>query len=425
MLSDRVLLLVFQLTLFASIKRVYGLESLGQWATLSNIAQLLLSFFLLGIDVVVVKRIIDHPQDASKEIGSTLLIQSIGIFIFSIVMYGIVEAYYSYISNAYILLLIIIISNAFSLFAKVIFLHYSALVESRYRAFTIIMSAAISYIFLWVCIMNEWYIYYSLAFYYIVQSCIALFIYAFLFKQAVKWRADKKVIKYYLSIGSKLLVSTVSVSLFAQCDVILIEKISGATDAGAYSAALRISAIWFMCAGIIANAFFPKIVQLSHKHNAGSFEFLEWMCGVIVIISCLVALLTSIFAPYIMSIIYGEGMLLSAQILIIHIWTGIFIFLGAFSSKWLYATNQIKFDIYKTLFAAVINVFFNLLIIPSSGAKGAAFVSLFTYFIANFLFFFFVKELRSMFMLQLKSFAYILKPAKLFSDYKKVKCLFQ
>ncbi|HIB6695978.1 TPA: hypothetical protein ACWXKB_005554, partial [Escherichia coli] len=69
LLSDRVFMLVFQLSLFASIKRIYGLDILGSWATIMNISQILLSLFLFGIDIVVVKRIVENPSSTGTEIG--------------------------------------------------------------------------------------------------------------------------------------------------------------------------------------------------------------------------------------------------------------------------------------------------------------------------------------------------------------------
>lgn len=70
---------------------------------------------------------------------------------------------------------------------------------------------------------------------------------------------DRNTVKIYFSLGMKLIISTVSVSLFAQCDVLLLEHLVGTNETGAFSAALRISAIWFMCAGIIGNAFSQKL----------------------------------------------------------------------------------------------------------------------------------------------------------------------
>ena len=167
LLSDRVFMLVFQLSLFSAIKRLYGLDTLGEWATITNLSQLLLSFFLLGIDVIVVKRIVEDPNKAGNEIGSALFLQFLGIVAYTLSMIAIVYFAYSHMEYAIFFLSIILISNLLSLFSKVIYFHYSALVESKYRAFTIILSITLSYIYLWMCIYFEWYVFYDYLLFYV------------------------------------------------------------------------------------------------------------------------------------------------------------------------------------------------------------------------------------------------------------------
>lgn len=425
LLSDRVFMMVFQLSLYASIKRLYGLEILGEWATLNNISQLLLSVFLFGIDVVVIKKIIDNPSEAGKEIGSAILLQFLGLLIYTLLFLVIVLTFYGSISFSIKFALILVSANFLSLFAKFIFFHYSALVESKFRAITILTSVAISYGYLWFCIYNNFFIFYSYVFFYFIQALISVYVYIKYFPGATKWYADITISKYYFQVGLKLIISTVSVSLFTQCDVILLEYFAGAKETGAFSAALRLSAIWFMMGGLIANAFFPKIVELERISQTASFIFLKWISGIVCAMSIYAALISSVLSNFIMKTLYGDGMELSAQIFSIHMWCGVFIFLGSFSSKWLFSKEYINFEVQKTLLAALLNICLNLIVIPKYGATGAAIVSLFSYFVANLLFFACVKKTRPIFHIQIRSFKYIVLPWLLIKDYRKVRCQFQ
>lgn len=425
MLSDRVLVLIFQLLLFSLIKNTYGLETLGGWSVITNVSQLLLSFFLLGIDIVIVKRVIEDPTSTGKELGTALAIQLVGILLYTITLLSTTHLFYSNIKSAYFFAFILIFSNFFNVFSKIIYIHYSALVESKFRAITIILSSVSSYVFLYISIKLSFSIFYSYLFFYLYQSILAIIIYKLYFKKNSSWSFNFHTSKYYFFTGLKLTISSISVSLFAQSDIIILEKMTTPMDAGSYSAALRISTIWFMCAGIIANAFFPKIVELVHKNNQSLYIFFEWICSITVSLAFYVALVTSLLSPFIINTIYGSNMDLSTQILAIHIWAGIFIFLGSFSSKWLYANNMINIDIYKTVSAAVFNVIFNIIFIPLYGAIGAAYISVLSYFIANMLFFIFIKRTRQLLYLQLKSIFYILTPWILIRKYPRIKCLFQ
>ncbi|MEM8325903.1 hypothetical protein Q4S25_21890, partial [Morganella morganii] len=126
MLSDRVLVLIFQLLLFSLIKNTYGLETLGGWSVITNVSQLLLSFFLLGIDIVIVKRVIEDPASTGKELGTALAIQLIGILLYTITLLSTTHLFYSNIKNAYFFAFILIFSNFFNVFSKIIYIHYSA-----------------------------------------------------------------------------------------------------------------------------------------------------------------------------------------------------------------------------------------------------------------------------------------------------------
>lgn len=423
MLSDRVLMLLFQLTLFSSIKRVYGIDILGGWATINNLSQILISFFMLGIDIIVVKKIVESPHNAGKEIGSALAIQIFGVFLYSCVLYFIVENFYSNIENAGTYVCIFILANFFSIFAKSIYFHYIALVESKYRAISIILSIILAFMFLFYSLLfNREALFFTYAVYYIIQAFISVFVYVVYFKKKSKWKVNAYLAKDYLFIGLKLVVSTVSVSIFAQADTLMLEKLSGVAEAGAFSAALRVSTIWFFCAGIIANAFFPIIVKLKNKES--NLFLIRWMISITTSITIVVSIVVSFISTYIMSFLYGDGMALSANILTIHIWSSVFIFMGAFSSKWLYAKNDINIDIYKTISAAILNVILNYFIIPSYGAVGAAYVSMLSYVFANLVFFYFVKRTRIMFWLQIEAILGGFNPAKLIREYKDVKCLF-
>jgi len=71
--------------------------------------------------------------------------------------------------------------------------------------------------------------------------------------------------------------------------------------------------------------------------------------------------------------------------LMIHIWAGVFVFLGIASSKWLIVENlQIYFTI-NTAIGVVINVVLNYILIRKFGVEGSAWATLISQFIAAYL----------------------------------------
>ena len=74
---------------------------------------------------------------------------------------------------------------------------------------------------------------------------------------------------------------------------------------------------------------------------------------------------TAILSPFskiIILTLYGEKYAEAANVLIIHIWTCLFVFLGIASSTWYAAENLQKFILPNTIAGAVVNIFLNMYI---------------------------------------------------------------
>lgn len=425
MLSDRVLMLAFQLYVFSSIKRNFGTEVLGGWATINNLSQILISLFMLGIDIVVIKRIVEDKSAAGKEMGSAITIQVAGAIFYSVILLFIIKLFYNNIQFVWLYYSVFVIANLLSIFAKSIFWHYSALLEARLRAITIITSIILS--FATVVLINQYkpqVIFLSFAVYYFLQLIISMFIYYFVFSEKARWSISRECINVYLRSGSKLIISTLSVAIFVQADTLMLEKLSGLHEVGIFNAALRISTIWFFVAGIVSTAFFPKIVD-AKKNSSESLFLMKWMTGSLLIATLIISVLVTIFGKYIVWFLYGKDMDQAIIVLSIHIWSSIFVFMGAFSSKWLFANNEINIEVTKTVIAALFNVIANYFFIPYYGAIGASIVSMFAYFIANILVLALLKKTRIIILEQLKSFVYVIHPLKYYRDCRKAICLFR
>jgi O-antigen/teichoic acid export membrane protein len=74
----------------------------------------------------------------------------------------------------------------------------------------------------------------------------------------------------------------------------------------------------------------------------------------------------------------------AAPVLSVHIWSGVFVFLGAASGQYLIAENYNKLTFVRTGFGAIVNILLNLLLIPKMGMMGAAIATLAAYASATF-----------------------------------------
>jgi PST family polysaccharide transporter len=106
---------------------------------------------------------------------------------------------------------------------------------------------------------------------------------------------------------------------------------------------------------------------------------------------------------------YGEA----GDILAIHVWATVFVFLGVAGGNWFLAENKQLFSLHRTALGAVTNIFLNMLLIPMMGMVGAAWSTLISYALAAMLSDAIHRPTRNMFVMKVKSF-------DLFSSYKRL-----
>ena len=115
-----------------------------------------------------------------------------------------------------------------------------------------------------------------------------------------------------------------------------------------------------------------------------------------------IALPTTFLADWVTLLLYGENYSQTGGVLAIHIWAGIFVFLGVASGKWLLAENYVKKSFCRTAFGAIVNLILNLYLIPRYGLKGAAYATFAAQFSASFLYDFFDPDTRISFYMKCK-----------------------
>ncbi len=68
----------------------------------------------------------------------------------------------------------------------------------------------------------------------------------------------------------------------------------------------------------------------------------------------------------------------------VHIWSGVFVFMGSASSQYLLAEGYTMISFYRTAAGAVVNILLNIWLIPLYGGLGASIATLIAYFVATF-----------------------------------------
>jgi PST family polysaccharide transporter len=195
-----------------------------------------------------------------------------------------------------------------------------------------------------------------------------------------------------MSRGRKLLteswpmvVASVLVMVYMRTDQILLGYFLGARAVGYYSAAVRLSEIWYMIPAIICSTVMPKLLTLLDTDKVLYYRGLQHLYNYFVLVSVGLALVTIPASHWLIRLVYGGAYLPAAAILNVHVWTGVFVFIGVLGGQQLIHEKLIAIEMQRALMGAVVNLVLNLLLIRRFGVVGSAVATLVAQATASYL----------------------------------------
>lgn len=188
-----------------------------------------------------------------------------------------------------------------------------------------------------------------------------------------------------LGHASPLFLRTAAIAFYMRIDQIMLSHFFGKAAVGIYSSAVRLAELWIFLPVAIMTALVPTlagsyVVDLDryHRHLKQAMRFLVYS-------TVGFALAMTLFAPSIVSMVYGANYQASVDILRVYIWSSVFGTLGLATSAWFVNAGLTRYAFYQALIGLACSVGLNLMLIPATGAMGAAFAYLITQIMVNWL----------------------------------------
>jgi len=213
-----------------------------------------------------------------------------------------------------------------------------------------------------------------------------------------------------------LLLSGIAIVIYMKIDQIMLGQMVGDEAVGIYSAAVRISEVWYFIPMMIVASVFPAILEAKKRSEELYCQRLQRLYDLMVWLSIGVALPMTFLSTPIVVLLFGEAYAASGTVLAIHIWAAVFVFLGVASSKWFLAENRQILSLQRTMLGALVNVILNILLIPAYGPVGAAIATVAAQFSVGVIFDALQKETRQMFVMKILA----LNPLRLMQEVKRV-----
>jgi PST family polysaccharide transporter len=197
-----------------------------------------------------------------------------------------------------------------------------------------------------------------------------------------------------------LLLSGMAVMIYMRIDQVMLGQMVSDESVGIYSAAVRISEVWYFIPMTIVASVFPSIIEAKVCSEAQYYQRLQRLYDIMVLFSVSIALPMTFLSSAIVVQLFGKAYIESGPILAILIWASVFVFLGVASGKWFLTENRQILSFQRTALGMIVNVILNLLLIPRFGAVGAAIATVVSYTIAAFFADLLQNETRRMFYMK-------------------------
>lgn len=174
--------------------------------------------------------------------------------------------------------------------------------------------------------------------------------------------------------------------IYGHMDRIMIKHLLNSNgQVGFYSAALAIcSIIGFIPIAILDSAR-PLIVEAKNESEEKYYKKFEMLLFGIIWICVLYSVFIMIFAKPIVYLLYGDAYKPAVMCLRISVWYTAFSYLGNAKDLWLVCENKKNYVMIFYIIGTVCNLVMNFIFIPLCGINGAAFATLMTQIITNFI----------------------------------------
>jgi len=356
------------------IARYLGPEQFG----LLNYALAFVTLFTavasLGLNSIVVRDLVQDPANADTTMGTSFVLSVLGGF--SAFCLSLLAISYARPDDELAKFIVVLLSLLMVFKATdVVRYWFESQVQSKYvvwmenSAFLAISTVKIGLIvveapliaFVWAMFVES-----------LIVAVGLLGIYAWKGGKLTAWRFRFARTKVLLKDSWPLILSGLAIMVYMRIDQIMLGQMLKDESVGIYSAAVRISEVWYFIPMAIAASVFPSIIEAKKQGEVLYYQRLQKLYNLMVVLALAVAIPMTFLSELVVTLLFGNAYVQAGSVLSIHIWAGIFVFLGVASGQWFLIENLQKIALYRTLLGATVNIGLNFLLIPMYGVIGAA-----------------------------------------------------
>jgi PST family polysaccharide transporter len=401
--ADKVIRLSVGVLVWVWIARYLGPGQFGILNYAIALVALLTPLAALGLDNIVVRDLVKLKDKRDSTLGSAFFLKFAGSFltiIFSLLIILFLKPG-EYLTYYFVL---IIASGTVFQSMDVIDFYFQSEVKSRLsiipREIAFLLASALKILLI---LFNFPLI--AFAYVFLIEVALGsiglLFSYKIIGKSIFEWKISGERIKELLKDCIPLAISSSAILLYMRIDIILIGELSNELEVGIYSAAVRISELFYFLSTIVSSSVLPILIEDPDLFT----KRLNKIFDIMALVSYIIIIPIFIFSPLIIKI-FGKAYIQAGGVLAIHIWSLIFVFTGVAQGAWYLkmGSGGLYLQLRRSLTGAAINIILNIILIPKIGSLGAAISTLISYAYVSYLSNLFNRETREIFHYQTQSF---------------------
>lgn len=404
MFAEQMLRMLTALFVGIWVARYLGPEQFGLFTYAAAFVSLFGAIAGLGLNSIVVRDLVSHPENRDQYLGTAFWLKLSGA-VLALAILAIVLQFTANDATTNLYIMIIGSGLLFQSFEVVDF-YFQSKVLSKYvslcRMTQLAFSSILKLTFIYIQADLFWFVLVSL----IDQATLAIALfYAWRIQRLGGFlgRFDFKLAKMMLNNSWPLILSGIAVTLYMRIDQVMIKEMLGEREVGLYSAAVRLSEVWYFVPSIIVASVFPAIVNAKKTSNALYFQRLQQLFTLMAWSAISVAIPMTFLADSLIVLLYGQTYHAAGEVLAIHIWASVFVFLGVASGGYFTVENYARKSLYRTALGALANISLNLVLIPQFGIQGAALATVLSQLIANYVFDIFDSTTRQLLIVKSKA----------------------
>jgi len=404
LMTEKILRMAVGLFVGIYVARYLGPERFGILSYAISVVALFSALSSLGLNGILVRELVNFPKKRDEFLGTAFILKLAGsglvLILLSITLYFMGDDIQSN------LMIFIIAAGLIFQSFNVIQFYFEAKVLAKFIAVSQITSLVlVSVAKLIFILMGLSLIYFALAV--LIESLIlAIGLSVVYFKQKLNifnWQFSFKAASALLRDSWPLILSGITISLYMRIDQVMIKHMLNNEAVGQYAAAVKLSEAWYFIPMIITSSLFPAILNAKKVSQELYYKRLQKLYDMMVWMAICIALPMTFFSNWLINLLYGTQYAQAAGVLMIYIWSGVFVAIGLVRSKYFLTENIQLFQAYYLAAGAITNIILNFFWIRLYGIYGAALSTLITYVLIVLIYPMWTKKTRITILMALKS----------------------